>query len=64
MGRLIPAGTGLEEYKGMGIQVELPPFQPSVETHPVESTLGSPDVAELGGEGDTSFRTEVGPLDG
>jgi len=24
MGRLIPAGTGLDEYKGMGIQVELP----------------------------------------
>jgi DNA-directed RNA polymerase subunit beta' len=24
MGRLIPAGTGLDEYKGMGIQVEMP----------------------------------------
>ena len=24
MGRLIPAGTGLEQYKGMGIEVELP----------------------------------------
>ena len=64
MGRLIPAGTGLEEYKGMGIQVELPPFQPSVETHPVESALGSPDLGELSGEGDASFSAEVGPLDG
>ena len=24
MGRLIPAGTGLEQYKGLGIQVEMP----------------------------------------
>ena len=64
MGRLIPAGTGLEQYKGMGIQVELPPFQPTVETHPVDPALGSPDVGELGGEVDASFSAEVGPLDG
>ncbi len=24
MGRLIPAGTGLDEYKGIGIQIEPP----------------------------------------
>jgi DNA-directed RNA polymerase subunit beta' len=24
MGRLVPAGTGLDQYKGMGVQVAIP----------------------------------------
>ena len=31
MGRLIPAGTGLEKYQGLGIQVEVPEGEGFVE---------------------------------
>jgi DNA-directed RNA polymerase subunit beta' len=46
MGRLIPAGTGLPEYRDLGIQVEVP------EGFELETAApGEPGEGELGGEG-------------
>ncbi|MAJ61400.1 MAG: DNA-directed RNA polymerase subunit beta' [bacterium TMED88] len=67
MGRLIPAGTGLEEYKGMGIQVELPPFEATIDTTG-ESTAGETvDFAEeagLSAENLSALATDLGPIEG
>ena len=46
MGRLIPAGTGLEQYKGIGIQVEAPETSPirheEGELEPLDHRWSSP----------------------
>ena len=65
MGRLIPAGTGLEEYKGMGIQVELPPFEATIDTTgesaPGES-VGFGEEAGLSPENLAPLTTDLGPI--
>ena len=67
MGRLIPAGTGLEEYKGMGIQVELPPFEATIDTTgesaPGES-VGFGEEAGLSPENLAPLTTDLGPIEG
>jgi DNA-directed RNA polymerase subunit beta' len=66
MGRLIPAGTGLDQYKGMGVQVEMP----EVGYGAPGERYADPGIGDsvqpaaerpLGGEG---LGAESGPLDG
>ena len=63
MGRLIPAGTGLEQYKGMGIQVELPEVEPGAVQDAAE---GGFDEATVGASTALpgSYEAEPGALDG
>ncbi len=58
MGRLIPAGTGLDQYKGLGIQVDAPDFQEMPPVEEVASSLGAPAQPE------GSFADSVNPLEG
>ncbi|MDG2051493.1 MAG: DNA-directed RNA polymerase subunit beta', partial [Myxococcota bacterium] len=65
MGRLIPAGTGLEEYKGLGIQVELPPFEATIDTVGASAGEGMlEEQAELSDETLSSFAADLGPVEG
>ncbi|MAI78263.1 MAG: DNA-directed RNA polymerase subunit beta' [Deltaproteobacteria bacterium] len=59
MGRLVPAGTGLDQYKGMGVQVALP-----------EGELPEPIVASVGASfadeqaSEIAIEAETGRMDG
>jgi len=67
MGRLIPAGTGLEEYKGMGIQVELPPFEATIDTmgdSGAGDAVGFGEEAGISPENLSSLTADLGPIDG
>jgi DNA-directed RNA polymerase subunit beta' len=53
MGRLIPAGTGLEFYRNFKLTSEVEPAQPEVEA-PTEATIPAPATAEQGVSADHS----------
>jgi DNA-directed RNA polymerase subunit beta' len=47
MGRLIPAGTGLEHYRSLQLLTEMPPPSPQEELLPEASELMADDAAGL-----------------
>jgi DNA-directed RNA polymerase subunit beta' len=58
MGRLIPAGTGLDKYQGLGIQVEAPEGQLTVDTDEI-----SGQALEDGGLSETAVEEPTVQLD-
>jgi DNA-directed RNA polymerase subunit beta' len=64
MGRLIPAGTGLDMYQGLGIQVEAPEGEVSVEEADVSANpFGERAQGETGID-EASVHFDPSPLDG
>jgi DNA-directed RNA polymerase subunit beta' len=58
MGRLIPAGTGLAEYKGLGIQIDLPEGD---EGSIAEASFDESLEGEIAGESPASVGEEIAP---
>jgi DNA-directed RNA polymerase subunit beta' len=59
MGRLVPAGTGLDQYKGMGVQVALPEGEIP---EPIVASVGASFADEQASE--IAIEAETGRMDG
>ena len=59
MGRLVPAGTGLDQYKGMGVQVAVPEGELPA---PIVDTVASSFAEEPASA--VSIEAETGVLEG
>ena len=59
MGRLVPAGTGLDKYQGLGIQVELPEGESLGEL--AEAAADSPGESAVADSGLDEERVHVDP---
>ena len=59
MGRLVPAGTGLDQYKGMGVQVSIPEGELPA---PMVDAVGSSFAEEPASA--VSIEAETGVIEG
>ncbi len=64
MGRLIPAGTGLEKYQGLGIQVEAPEGEFEEELAEGVDSPAEERVVVEPGLGEATVQADPGALDG
>jgi DNA-directed RNA polymerase subunit beta' len=65
MGRLIPAGTGLEQYKGLGIQIDMPEgLEMPSGLEPEGEALVAPVAIESPEAGEGAFASDPGQVEG